>query len=118
MKELDAVRAWREAIALGEYDRAIHILTECCENQGVNHALVGPIQSLIDTTLNWARGRSIKSKSEVQTRSRCSFCSCDQSRDRTVIAGPGVFICEKCVALCSKLLEAAKGVPRSPSPTA
>lgn len=35
---------------------------------------------------------------------RCSFCGKAQDRVRRVIAGPGVYICNECVELCSKVL--------------
>jgi len=35
---------------------------------------------------------------------RCSFCGKKQSEVRRLIAGPGVFICNQCVALCNEVL--------------
>jgi hypothetical protein len=35
---------------------------------------------------------------------KCSFCGKAQSDDRRLIAGPGVYICNQCVALCNEVL--------------
>ena len=37
---------------------------------------------------------------------RCAFCGKSKSDVRKLIAGPTVFICDACVARCSKLCEA------------
>jgi ATP-dependent protease Clp ATPase subunit len=34
----------------------------------------------------------------------CSFCDKSQHEVRTVIAGPNVYICNDCVAVCSEIL--------------
>ncbi len=36
---------------------------------------------------------------------RCSFCNKAQSEVKTLIAGPGVYICEQCVALCQEIVD-------------
>jgi ATP-dependent Clp protease ATP-binding subunit ClpX len=51
----------------------------------------------------------------VDQVNRCSFCSKKQSEVR-LIAGPGVFICSQCVALCNEIL--AHEPPPPPQPTA
>jgi hypothetical protein len=35
----------------------------------------------------------------------CSFCGRDQSETRRLIAGPNVYICSECVALCNQIIE-------------
>ncbi len=47
---------------------------------------------------------------------RCSFCLKASDEVRTVVAGPGVYICDECVGLCSQLV--ADHVPsgRPPAP--
>src|SRR5262245_23515664 len=37
---------------------------------------------------------------------RCSFCSRSESEVAKLIAGPKAHICESCVAVCNKILEA------------
>jgi ATP-dependent Clp protease ATP-binding subunit ClpX len=34
----------------------------------------------------------------------CSFCGKSRRQVKALIAGPGVFICDKCVALCTEIL--------------
>jgi hypothetical protein len=36
---------------------------------------------------------------------KCSFCSKSQDDVKKLIAGPGVFICDECVILCSEILD-------------
>jgi ClpX C4-type zinc finger len=35
---------------------------------------------------------------------RCSFCAKSQREVRTLVAGPGVFICDECVRLCQPFI--------------
>ena len=46
-----------------------------------------------------ARDGSNKEKSV-----RCSFCNKAQSEVRTLVAGPGVYICDECIELCQKIV--------------
>jgi ATP-dependent Clp protease ATP-binding subunit ClpX len=34
----------------------------------------------------------------------CSFCGKGRSRVRHFISGPGVYICDECVELCSRII--------------
>ncbi len=36
---------------------------------------------------------------------RCSFCGKTQDQVRRIIAGPGVYICNECIDLCSEIIE-------------
>ena len=36
---------------------------------------------------------------------KCSFCGKPQSRVRKLIAGPGVYICDECIGVCTSILE-------------
>jgi ClpX C4-type zinc finger protein len=43
----------------------------------------------------------------THTRSReyrCSFCGKAQTEVKTLVAGPGVFICDECVQLCQSII--------------
>jgi len=40
-----------------------------------------------------------------QQRFRCSFCGKRRDQVRRLIAGPGVYVCDECVALCNKIIE-------------
>src|SRR5215813_9514670 len=41
---------------------------------------------------------------------RCSFCGKAQTEVKTLVAGPGVFICDECVELCRPII-GKKGKP-------
>jgi hypothetical protein len=43
---------------------------------------------------------------------RCSFCGKAQTEVKTLVSGPGVFICDECVELCQEIIakEAATAV--------
>lgn len=45
---------------------------------------------------------------------RCSFCAKPSSDVGKVIAGPGVYICNECVGLCSDILRAEQQKPSEP----
>jgi ATP-dependent Clp protease ATP-binding subunit ClpX len=45
---------------------------------------------------------------------RCSFCAKPSSEVEKVIAGPGVYICNVCVALCSDILQNEQRKPSAP----
>ena len=40
---------------------------------------------------------------------RCSFCGKAQTEVKTLIAGPGVFICDECVQLCQTIIDKQAG---------
>jgi ClpX C4-type zinc finger len=43
----------------------------------------------------------------------CSFCAKSQHHVEKLIAGPSVFICNECVALCNDIIDAEDGKARS-----
>jgi ClpX C4-type zinc finger len=45
---------------------------------------------------------------------RCSFCAKPSSEVAKVIAGPGVYICNECVGLCSDILLSEQQKPSEP----
>jgi ATP-dependent protease Clp ATPase subunit len=52
----------------------------------------------------------------TQTRNRlyrCSFCGKAQTEVKTLVSGPGVFICDECVELCQSMI-AKKAATESP----
>ncbi len=46
---------------------------------------------------------------------RCSFCGKTQDEVRKLIAGPGVYICDECVALCEEILAEDEEINRKES---
>ena len=49
---------------------------------------------------------------EPAVRAACSFCLKPSTEVRRLVAGPGVFICDGCVALCAQLVDG----PPNPAP--
>ncbi len=47
---------------------------------------------------------------------RCSFCGKSQNEVKKLIAGPGVYICDECIDLCTDIIEEEKGREESTSP--
>ena len=53
---------------------------------------------------------------ELQDR-RCAFCGRPRSEVKKLVAGPSVFICERCVTVCRQLLvDERRASPPAPSP--
>jgi hypothetical protein len=42
----------------------------------------------------------------------CSFCAKPNTDVSTLVGGPGVYICDECVALCNEILETEPAAPR------
>ena len=47
---------------------------------------------------------------------RCSFCGKGRDDVRKLVAGPGVYICDRCVQLCNEILDRDSGLGPSPGP--
>ncbi|MEI6157641.1 MAG: ClpX C4-type zinc finger protein, partial [Atribacterota bacterium] len=45
---------------------------------------------------------------EEKNRLKCSFCGKTQSEVNKLIAGPGVYICDECVELCTEIIKDEK----------
>ena len=45
----------------------------------------------------------------VTSTTRCSFCAKEERGIAQLIAGPGVYICNECVALCQKIFAGGEG---------
>lgn len=44
----------------------------------------------------------------IKTKLACSFCGQSQDKVAQLVAGPGVYICDGCVALASQVIAEAK----------
>ena len=44
-------------------------------------------------------------KNEISKSVRCSFCGKSQENVKRIIAGPGVYICNECIDLCTSIIE-------------
>src|SRR5207237_8398011 len=59
--------------------------------------------SAIGTTV--ARSRKVGyRRRDGQPDRRCAFCGRPRHEVRKLVAGPGVFICDRCIAVCRQLL--------------
>ena len=45
---------------------------------------------------------------------RCSFCGKSEAMVHKLIEGPGVYICDECIALCNDILTEANHSERKP----
>ena len=45
-------------------------------------------------------------KNDIPKNVRCSFCGKAQENVKKLVAGPGVYICDECVDLCTSIIEA------------
>jgi ATP-dependent Clp protease ATP-binding subunit ClpX len=43
-------------------------------------------------------------KYDEKKQLKCSFCGKNQDQVRRLIAGPGVYICDECIELCSEII--------------
>ena len=48
---------------------------------------------------------------------RCSFCGKAQTEVKTLVSGPGVFICDECVQLCQEIIVKNSAVTTHEAPT-
>ena len=46
---------------------------------------------------------------------RCSFCGKSEAMVHKLIEGPGVFICDECIALCNDLIERSSRGSKKPA---
>ena len=44
-------------------------------------------------------------RSDDRKQLRCSFCNKTQDQVRKLIAGPGAYICDECIEICSEIIE-------------
>ncbi|MFF3872843.1 ClpX C4-type zinc finger protein [Streptomyces sp. NPDC001978] len=69
---------------------------------------VADIKRLLHCYINVPRTpfgrRSRRGRGGKKQRDRCSFCGHPRSEERRLVAGPDVWICAECVALCAEML--------------
>ncbi|MFZ0371573.1 MAG: ClpX C4-type zinc finger protein, partial [Halobacillus sp.] len=46
---------------------------------------------------------------EEKGQLKCSFCGKSQEQVRKLVAGPGVYICDECIELCTEIVEEELG---------
>lgn len=92
-------------VARAEFHRAVrrlHLsgasLRELAAALGLSHQRVHQIVEAAGGARRWRR------QSRRPPELACSFCARSQHRTRKLVAGPGVYICEKCVAVADKVI--------------
>jgi hypothetical protein len=55
----------------------------------------------------------VKARGKRKCPLYCSFCRKDEESVQKLIGGPGIYICDRCVDLCNRIL---KGKPTPPFP--
>jgi len=78
---------------------------------------VADIKRLLHCYINVSRTafgrRSRRGRSGKKQPARCSFCGHPRSEERRLVAGPDVWICADCVALCGEILRQPAGTGRA-----
>jgi hypothetical protein len=110
------IDAERDAdVARAEFYRAVrrlHLhgssLRELAASLGLSHQRVHQIVEEAGGSRRWVRGGAQGADSAGRRpgppRLACSFCGKQQLEVRKLIAGPGVFICDPCVALAENVI--------------
>ena len=109
-----------QAIGLAAGERTERAETETVEETSTSgrdvlvESLMGEVRRLrrdVDT-LREALQRPPARKPDIQPASsgyqsvlHCSFCNEPQDKVAKLIAGPGVYICDRCIALCQEILD-------------
>jgi hypothetical protein len=97
--------AFHEAVC--ELHRAGGSLREIAEALDLSHQRVHQIVESSGGCGVWARlWRRRATTARPRTPASCSFCAVDQFKTRKLIAGPGIWICDGCVVLARRVLEA------------
>jgi hypothetical protein len=52
---------------------------------------------------------SMNARTTVSDTTRCSFCGKQEHEIAQMVAGPGVYICNECVAVCVEIFEGGGG---------
>ena len=55
------------------------------------------------------RGIVMANRSDERKMLRCSFCNKTQDQVRKLIAGPGAYICDECIEICTEIIEEELG---------
>ena len=96
--------------AVCELHRAGGSLREIAQALDLSHQRVHQIVESPEGRGVWARlWRRRASAARPRTPASCSFCGVQQLETRRLIAGPGIWICDGCVALARRVLAAGEG---------
>jgi hypothetical protein len=110
-QELDYIREWSDAVECKDYSQALLILNRALSRK--RRSRDGPLKEWFLRELRQATKEFMKGSDadgvplfikEKTASLRCSFCGKTRKEVEHIIAGPGVFICNGCVRLCSTIL--------------
>jgi len=112
--EADLVEAEHAAdVARAEFNRAVrrlHLagasLREVAKALGLSHQRVHQIVEAAGGSRRWRR------TAKTPRPGPCSFCGRTAEKVKTLIAGPGVYICDRCIPVASQTV--ATGEPTGP----
>jgi hypothetical protein len=112
--EADLVEAEHAAeVARAEFHRAVrrlHLagasLREIATALGLSHQRVHQIVEAAGGSRRWRKG------AKTPRPGPCSFCGRTAEQVKTLIAGPGVYICDRCIPVASQVV--ATGEPTGP----
>jgi hypothetical protein len=97
-------------VARAEFHRAVrrlHLhgssLRELAASLGLSHQRVHQIVEEAGGSRRWVRTRDDRGRLP-RPQLECTFCGKTQKQVRKLIAGPGVFICDGCIALAQNVL--------------
>lgn len=77
--------------------------------------VAGAIDARLDPAYRSEEKHMPSSSGPRRANLRCSFCGKGEDQVRKLVAGPGVFICDRCIALCNEVL-ATDDQPRPDPP--
>jgi ClpX C4-type zinc finger len=104
-------------VARAEFHRAVrrlHLagasLREIAAALGLSHQRVHQIVEAAGGSRRWRKG------AKPPRPGPCSFCGLTAEKVKTLIAGPGAYICDRCIPLASQAI--ATGEPAGPAATA
>jgi hypothetical protein len=105
-------------VARAEFHRAIRrlqlaggSLREIAEEFGLSHQRVHQIVEAIGGSRSWRGGQAGSGSGELLS---CSFCGKHQKQVKTLIAGPDVYICDRCINRVRTVLAAAGQTASTP----